>query len=104
MKKGRGQGPCARHGPQQLKFRWPLYGYPQCILIIQTRVKEALGRFKMVNWISVIENYIHTEVIEVEWRNLKKSLEIEHVGDLISIHTKFLDTVAKKCFLTQVLA
>lgn len=57
----------------------------------------------MTNWISVIENYIHTEVIEVEWSNLKKSLEIQHVGDFISIHAKFLDNVAKKCFLTQVL-
>ena len=57
----------------------------------------------MTNWISVIENYIHTEVIEVEWTNLKKSLEIQHVGDFISIHAKFLDNVAKKCFLTQVL-
>lgn len=69
--------------------------------IRSTNVELALCRFKMVNWINLIENYFHIEVIEFEWKTLRETFDSKDVKQFIATHERYLHAISKKCFLVQ---
>lgn len=56
----------------------------------------------MQHFISMMEQYALTEVIEASWKNFKDSLtRIQDFEDLIKLHNDFLDQILVKCFIDK---
>jgi hypothetical protein len=53
-------------------------------------------------FVRMFEEYVMTEVIEVEWTNFRKTLGKANLfEDIVTLHNRYLDTISEKCLLER---